>query len=105
MATSRELYDGQPLLSPRPSRVRRIPGHLEDFELSYPHQPLYPPHMRPVSSPRPAYDESPSQGGHVGYPVAAHHPVGTPDHNWQRLEARWQTISRQMQELETEMDK
>ncbi|XP_034089560.1 autism susceptibility gene 2 protein homolog [Gymnodraco acuticeps] len=64
-----------------------------------------PPHMRPVSSPRPAYDESPSQGGHVGYPVAAHHPVGTPDHNWQLLEARWQTISRQMQELETEMDK
>ncbi|KAI4825495.1 hypothetical protein KUCAC02_021175 [Chaenocephalus aceratus] len=66
---------------------------------------VIPPHTRPVSSPRPAYDESPSQGGHVGYPVAAHHAVGTPDHNWQRLEARWQTISRQMQELETEMDK
>ncbi|KAI9547165.1 hypothetical protein NQZ68_019986 [Dissostichus eleginoides] len=104
MATSRDLCDGQPPLSPRPSRVRRIPGHLEDFELSYPHQPLYPPNMRPVSSPRPAYDESPSQGG-AGYPVAAHHPDGTPAHNWQRLEARWQMISRQMQELESEMDK
>ncbi|XP_054860442.1 uncharacterized protein LOC129347387 [Amphiprion ocellaris] len=100
MATSRDFYDEQLLLSPRPRRVRRIPGHLEDYDLGYPtnlqlstERLLLPPPTRYVVPQSPERWSTPVRG----------QPVENTEDRMQRLEARWQAISQQMRELETEM--
>ncbi|XP_063321729.1 uncharacterized protein LOC134619834 [Pelmatolapia mariae] len=105
MATPREFNYDQPALSPRPSRVRRIPGHLEDFELTYPAHRLYSTTVRPASPLTTTYAAPLSPGSSPNYPAAGHYGTASPEERWQRLESRWQTISQQMKELEVEMDR
>ncbi|KAK0149995.1 hypothetical protein N1851_009229 [Merluccius polli] len=104
MATSRGYYDGQQPPSPRPSRVRRIPGHLEDYELSYPFQPLHPTMTRTASPTTTTYVAAPNMVGLPPYPVPTYQSYESPDDRLQRLESRWQTMRHQMRELQAEMD-
>lgn len=103
MATSRDFYDGQQTLSPRPSRVRRIPGHLEDFELGYPLTGLQQSTVTPVFPPRPNYMVPLRPDRRSPSPVLAYQSVENTEDKMQRLEARWQAVSQQMRELEMEM--
>lgn len=103
MATSRDYYEGQPPLSPRPSRMRRIPGHLEDFQLGYPLTNLQPSTVTTVLPPLPRYVVPPSPDRWSTVSTPAYQPAENTGDRIQRLEARWQAISQQMRELETEM--
>ncbi|KAK7944426.1 hypothetical protein WMY93_000154 [Mugilogobius chulae] len=96
MATSRSFHDEQPHLSPRPSRVRRIPGHLEDFELSLPSA------IRPVSPLQSQSVVPPSPGRWSTHSADSQRAVDAED-KMQYLEERWQAMSRQMRELQEEM--
>ena len=96
MATSRGYHDGQPPLSPRPSRVRCIPGHLEDYELNYPFQPLHPTITRTVSPTTSIYVAPPNMGGFLPHPVPTYQSYESPDDRLQHLESRWQTMTQQM---------
>ncbi|CAL9690098.1 unnamed protein product [Knipowitschia caucasica] len=81
MATSRDFYDEQPLHSPRPSRVRRIPGHLEDYEVGFSFQ-------RPPQSPE-------------SWSTSSSHDDD--EDRIQHLASAYQALGRQMRELQTEM--
>ncbi|CAL1589297.1 unnamed protein product [Knipowitschia caucasica] len=81
MAASRDFYDEQPLHSPRPSRVRRIPGHLEDYEVGFSFQ-------RPPQSPE-------------SWSTSSSHDDD--EDRIQHLASAYQALGRQMRELQTEM--
>ena len=104
MATSKGYHDGQPLQSPRPSRVRRIPGHLEDYELSHPLQTLQPTITSTVPPMISTYASPLNTGGFHPQPMSTYQTYESTDDRLQRLEARWQTMRHQMREMEAEMD-
>ncbi len=102
MAMSRDYYDYQPPLSPRPARTRRAPAYLEDFMYSYP------PHQNIPS----VLMES-NQARTEIFPH--HHVMGTTstpaisvsrdnESGWQHLEMRFERLVGEMRDLQVEMD-
>lgn len=106
MATSKDFYDEQPHQELRPSRARRVPGHLEDYELGYPPKQLVPPAKETLEySTDQMETPMPNEGTRIDHSTSAQGRYrDLEDERWQRMEACFKDVTRQMNELRLVVD-